>query len=54
MATETDPYNPFFIQMFIDQLPRWRKFLARYFEKYRVGENEYLDWFYGAMRGLKI
>lgn len=29
---------------YIGTLPRWRRFLARYFEKYKITKEEYDTW----------
>lgn len=49
MATYIDPYNPIFIQAYLDTLSWWRSFLCNFFESQRVTKEEYLEWFYGGM-----
>lgn len=54
MPTGINPFEPMYIKMFLDTLSRWRKFLCYFFESKRVSKKEYLDWFYGGMKGAKF
>ena len=38
-------YNAFSIERFYYSLPLWRRILAHYFEKYKIGKEEYDAWF---------
>ena len=37
-------YNPIMVSRYVNQLPFWRRFLARYLNKYKVTKEEYLKW----------
>ncbi len=37
-------YSPIMIERYLNNLPFWRKILARFFEKYKVTQKEYDEW----------
>ena len=36
----------YWVGMYIEQLPLWRRILAKYFKKYKVTQEEYLEWLF--------
>lgn len=39
-------YQEMWVARFLEELPLWRKILARFFDKYKVSQEEYREWFY--------
>lgn len=37
-------FDQMWIPMYVENLPWWRRMLARHFEKYKVTQKEYEDW----------
>lgn len=46
MATEINYYTYMWVEIYLRSLTWKRRFLARFFEKYKITEKEYLDWVY--------
>ncbi len=42
-------YNPIWVEKYVRSLPLWRRFLARFFEKYKVTKEEYDKNFYDVI-----
>ena len=50
MVTSDGEQIYYWVGLYLEQLPFWRRFLARYFEKYKITEKEYREWLFNRIK----